>query len=471
MKLGLGKLASIGLTGAGAPAIAVDFGTSAMKVLQLGPGEIPTILAASTLPTPLDLAGDVNKRLDYQIENLARIVRTGGFLGRRVVFAAPAASTVCARLQVSSDGSTTLQANIAAALGAQVGCDPRALSIRFEPTPGTAVEGKARTGQKADVIAMALPTGLIGRMMDALRKLRLEPVGIYPEAQALVRAFDHITRRASDAALASMYVDIGSESTKVVIAHGTQPVFAKSVQFGGRMLDEAVSKQTGRALAAARALRLAADQLTPDAHAPAPAVLSQDEQLSAGPDQGQGERFDALEAAQARATRRATMTAQGTGAAGTGAAGTGGQGEDPEPSPGAYERRGRVRRGPEAPAQIEFDDPEGAQGGTVEPVRLDLREQLEVLTEEMSMCLRYHDGAFAGRRVSRAIFVGGESRHTALCQHVARAMRLPAHVADPLARLNRPPVDAPTISPLVDLSQPQPGWAVAVGLGLSPTDL
>ncbi|MBA4028627.1 MAG: hypothetical protein C0475_05755 [Planctomyces sp.] len=464
MKLGLGKLANIGLTGAGAPAIAVDFGTSSMKVLQLGPGEIPTILAASTLPTPLDLAGDVQKRLDYQIDNLARIVRTGGFLGRRIVFAAPAASTVCARLQVSSDGSTTLQANIAAALGAQVGCDARALSIRFEPTPGTTIEGKPRTGQKADVIAMALPTGLIERLMEALRKQRLEPVGIYPEAQALVRAFDHITRRASDAALASMYVDIGSESTKVVIAHGTQPVFAKSVQFGGRMLDEAVSKQTGRAMAAARALRLAADQLTPDAQAFPAAVLSEDPPAPASADRGQGERFDALEAAQARAPRRAALSA--------GAAGKDDPHEhDPAPSPGAYERRGRVRSGPDAPAEIEFDDAAAAGLGAVEPVRLDLREQLEVLTEEMGMCLRYHDGSFTGRRVSRAIFVGGESRHTALCQHVARAMRLPAHVADPLARLNRPPVDAPTISPLVDLSQPQPGWAVAVGLGLSPTDL
>ena len=100
--------------------------------------------------------------------------------------------------------------------------------------------------------------------------------------------------------------------------------------------------------------------------------------------------------------------------------------------------------------------------------RVDLREPLETLTDEISMCLRYYDGLFPGRRVSRAIFVGGETRHTALCQHVAKALRLPAHVADPLARLARGGGE-PLLN--VALNQPQPGWAVAMGLCLSPTDL
>ncbi|MBL8990600.1 MAG: hypothetical protein JNJ48_03365, partial [Phycisphaerae bacterium] len=111
--------------------------------------------------------------------------------------------------------------------------------------------------------------------------------------------------------------------------------------------------------------------------------------------------------------------------------------------------------------------PGAAAEGEIDP-RVDLREPLETLTDEISMCLRYYDGLFPGRRVTRAIFVGGEARHTALCQHVARALRLPAHVADPLARLARGGAEPLTN---VALNQPQPGWAVAVGLCLSPTDL
>jgi Tfp pilus assembly PilM family ATPase len=99
---------------------------------------------------------------------------------------------------------------------------------------------------------------------------------------------------------------------------------------------------------------------------------------------------------------------------------------------------------------------------------LNLAEPLESLTEEILMCLRYHEAVFPGRRPARVVFVGGESRHRGLCQHIARRLRIPAQVADPLARLSRtgnePAKD-------VDLGVTQPGWAVAVGLCLSPADL
>ena len=84
------------------------------------------------------------------------------------------------------------------------------------------------------------------------------------------------------------------------------------------------------------------------------------------------------------------------------------------------------------------------------------------------MRLRYHDSQFPGKRVDRAMFVGGEARHRGLCQAVARALRLPAQMADPLARIARTGAE-PALG--VDLKQPQPGWAVALGLCLSPTDL
>jgi type IV pilus assembly protein PilM len=100
--------------------------------------------------------------------------------------------------------------------------------------------------------------------------------------------------------------------------------------------------------------------------------------------------------------------------------------------------------------------------------RFTLAESLETLTDEAAMCLRYHDSIFPGRRVQRVVFIGGESRHLGLCQHIARRLRLAAQVADPLARVARtgsePCKD-------LDLTTSQPGWAVALGLCLSPPEL
>jgi Tfp pilus assembly PilM family ATPase len=109
--------------------------------------------------------------------------------------------------------------------------------------------------------------------------------------------------------------------------------------------------------------------------------------------------------------------------------------------------------------------PEGGEGAAT--TELNLSEPLETLTDEILMCLRYHESVFGGRP-SRVVFVGGEARHRGLCQHIAKRLRIPAQVADPLARLARtgsePCKD-------VDLGVPQPGWAVAMGLCMSPADL
>ncbi|MBY0308502.1 MAG: hypothetical protein K2Q09_07145, partial [Phycisphaerales bacterium] len=99
---------------------------------------------------------------------------------------------------------------------------------------------------------------------------------------------------------------------------------------------------------------------------------------------------------------------------------------------------------------------------------VDLTEPLRALTDEIALCVRYYETLFPGRKVHRTIFVGGESRHVALCQHIARVLKTPAHAADPLARLARTGKE-PVVG--VDMSHAQPGWAVPMGLLMSPTDL
>ena len=97
-----------------------------------------------------------------------------------------------------------------------------------------------------------------------------------------------------------------------------------------------------------------------------------------------------------------------------------------------------------------------------------LEEPLEILTDDISACLRYHRSTFPDQPVESLVFLGGESRHTALCQHVARALGLPAQIADPMSRIRRTGSE-PVVG--VDLTGAQPGWALPIGLCLSPADL
>ncbi|MFG0253224.1 MAG: hypothetical protein ACF8NJ_10160, partial [Phycisphaerales bacterium JB038] len=99
---------------------------------------------------------------------------------------------------------------------------------------------------------------------------------------------------------------------------------------------------------------------------------------------------------------------------------------------------------------------------------VDLTDLWDTLADEISMCIRYHQSAYPDRRIDRAIFLGGESANVDLCQHVARTLRVRAHLGDPLARLSRHP---DLLMEGVAPAPAYPGWAVPLGLCVSPTDL
>ncbi len=105
---------------------------------------------------------------------------------------------------------------------------------------------------------------------------------------------------------------------------------------------------------------------------------------------------------------------------------------------------------------------EGVDDATVAKVNTSLTELLNALTTDLQLCLQYYESIFPGRCADRVIFVGGESRHISLCQAIAQRLGLPATLGDPLARL----IKDGAVKTAVDLRQPQPGWAIAVGLAI-----
>ena len=85
----------------------------------------------------------------------------------------------------------------------------------------------------------------------------------------------------------------------------------------------------------------------------------------------------------------------------------------------------------------------------------------------MTQCLRYYESVFRHRTVERAIFVGGQAYDKRLCQSLAQRLNVPAQIGDPLVRVKRSPGAGARLN--FDWRQPQPAWAVAVGLSLGPT--
>jgi hypothetical protein len=95
-------------------------------------------------------------------------------------------------------------------------------------------------------------------------------------------------------------------------------------------------------------------------------------------------------------------------------------------------------------------------------------EPLRKLIEELDLCRRYYESTFPSKPVDRLIFVGGEARHRPLCQQIARELGLAAQLGDPLVRMGR--VSEVSIESGIDRRQPQPAWAVAIGLSMGPVN-
>lgn len=404
-----------------APPIAIDFGVSALKVLQVSGGEPPELVAAACLDTPDELFQDPGARLAMQMEALPKLIRQGGFKGKRAVCAIPTPMAFCKHIQIQRPEGSSTAPLAQAALAGQLGCDASALVLRhFEVGPAA--------GGRQEVLCLATSRDLVGRLMHGIRAARLEPVGIHSEFVATLRAFDYITKRAEDQRLVTLFLDLGMTSTKAMIAHGRDLVFARIIEVGGRHFDQAVSAQRNMPVAEARRARLAMASLSRSQIASAQPITS-------------GVALDPV----MRAAGPVSLTGEARGRANV-----------------ALERRS----GEATPTLT--PDLRKEEGAEAAPEGVDLSEPLEILTDEISHCLRYHESLFPGRKIDRAVFVGGESRQRGLCQHIARVLRLPAQIADPIARVARTGTE-PTAG--IDLREPQPGWAVALGLCLSPTDL
>ena len=91
-------------------------------------------------------------------------------------------------------------------------------------------------------------------------------------------------------------------------------------------------------------------------------------------------------------------------------------------------------------------------------------DAVDELVDELTQCLRYYESIFQNQSIERAIFLGGQAANKRLCQTIAQRLNLPAQIGDPLVQVGS--LSAGGLDAGLDRRQPQPRWAVAIGLSL-----
>jgi type IV pilus assembly protein PilM len=415
----------------GANPIGVDFGTDALRLAQVeaAPGGEYRLVAAASADVPNHVRTDAAARFEFFVESVRELLTSGNFRGRKSVLALPAASMFIQHLRMPKLDETEMRKALPFEAAGKLPIDPGLALLRH------VVAGEVHHDQevKNEVVVMAANRELVNGLLGSAAKAKLDVVGMNVEPKALLDCFANVYRRKTDADVTNCFVDIGAVATRAVIARGSQILFARVIPVGGDHFNRAVANALKISTDDAKALRIKLAQEAPQAQAPVVGPAAPVPAAARATDIDENNSFALLGAGLSAASKQNREAASGTTAV------------------------------LEAPARVPHSQAE-TESARVERA---CREPLARLVEELGLCRRYYESCFPSAPVDRLVFVGGEARQTWVCQSVAREMVLSAQLGDPLVRMAKtcelPPESG------IDLKQPQPAWAVAIGLSMGST--
>ncbi len=348
--------------------IGLDIGHDSIKMLQIEvAGDALSVVAAYRQPFPPEVRADPSLRLSASGTLIRRMLREGGFSGRRVITCIPREILHVKNLRLPMMPAADLEAAVLFEARNLFSFDADDAQIHTLPA------GEVRQGGDVlqEVIVLAARNEDLSNYVEQLCRCGITLDSLDAEPCALYRGVDRFIRRREDEQEVHVTVDVGYRRSQVVIGKGREISFFKPIDIGGLHLHEAISQKLSISVDEAQALR-----------------------------------------------RRLT--------------------ESPEPD----EARDSVR-------QAVFDS---------------MRNVVEGLAREISLCLRYHSVTFRGHRPSRVRLVGGEAADPQLLTTLNSILPVPAEPGRPLVSVN-----ISRMKP-ADRRGAMSEWALALALGLKRTE-
>jgi type IV pilus assembly protein PilM len=401
--------------------IGVDFGSDSLRLAQIdrsgGNGEMRVIAAASA-DVPPHIRHDPAGRLNFFVETMRDLLVEGKFRGRQAILGLPAAAMFIQHLRMPKLDGEAMKKALPWELRGKLPIDPSHAQLRH------IIAGEVYEGQepKSEVIVVAAAREMVNNFLAAAARAKLDVIGMNVEPKAIVDCFSQLYRRKNDEGVINCYVDIGCAASRAVVAKGNEIYFARTIPVGGDHFSRATANALKIKLDEAKLIRaqIAAAQATPagDEQKKDPAAESVPSQAA---DEPSIENSFAL-------------------------------------LPTGVDRRAPVPEPASIPAETEL-------ARKAKQVEAACRDSLNRLIEELELCRRYYETTFPDKPIARLIFIGGEARQKALCQHIARTMGMAAQIGDPLARLKRDDNDD---IECLDRTLQHPNWTVAIGLSMGP---
>lgn len=219
--------------------IGLDLGSSAAKLVQLRVLKDGIELAAfGNVEIPEHIRKDQFARLDFFSHNIPRVLRADSFKGRKCILGLPAENTFVRHVKVPRLDPKATEKAIRRAVQSELPYPINEAMVRHIVAGEVYDDGETRQ----EIIVVAIPLSTLDAYLTMTNRAGLEVVGVSVEPLALVQCFTGLFDWGADTEKAILYIDLGSASTQVVIAHGKNVVFARNLSRGADQIDQEIAK-------------------------------------------------------------------------------------------------------------------------------------------------------------------------------------------------------------------------------------
>lgn len=230
--------------------IAIDFGADTLKVLQVSLGDAPQLIASASRVIPELYRDDGAGRMTYLADALRDLLKTQPFKGKRAICSIPAYQTLIQHIELTKAENDDFDQQIDLQLIQRFNIDPSRMVVRSHRV-GKLVKNGSTMYQ---VVCIAARRDAVMKYIELANRCKLEVVGMHSEPIAIVRAHPLLAGKETGNGT-TCYIDIGAGMTKLIVAHGQELAFAKTVHACGNQLTRAMAQMQGIGFDQARKLR------------------------------------------------------------------------------------------------------------------------------------------------------------------------------------------------------------------------
>ena len=230
--------------------IGVDIGSRSVKLLQLN-GARTQVLDAARWDLPVEEAASAERQDELIVEAIGRAREGRAFRGRKAVLCLNATDLFVQNLRVNKAEGDELTKIVHFEAAGRLPFARELAEMCFVE----AADVRQGDAVRREVILIACQRPRIERLLAIGEQAGLQPAAVDTEPGAMLRCYLKQYRRDDDQQRMTLYVNVGSRNTGVLIARGGDATFIKYIDFGGHHLDQALSKYLKIPMTDATALR------------------------------------------------------------------------------------------------------------------------------------------------------------------------------------------------------------------------